>query len=434
MTKLDRQILTLALPSIVSNITVPLLGLCDVTIMGHVGGARHIGAIAVGSMVFNVIYWLFGFLRMTTSGLTAQAYGARRQDQSVAHLVHSLLTGTGIGLVFIILQLPLLHLSLWLMQATADIRPMVTTYYYICIWGAPAVLGLYALTGWYIGMQNTRIPMCIAIGQNIVNIGVSLLLVIGWKKGIEGVALGTVIAQWTGFLVALLLLGVFYGKTVRHHLKTVHHAAGSASRQLRLHLDIFLRTFCLVAVNLYFTSAGSAQGAEILAANTLLMQFFTFFSYVMDGFAFAGEAMAGRYYGARNKEMLQTCISRLLRWGLAVMLLFTLVYGAGGASLLHLLTTDDSVVATACRYLPWAVLIPLAGMAAFIYDGIFIGITATRSMLLSCLVAAIVFFVTYLSLKALWGNDALWLALLLYLLLRGIVLHLRIRQCTTFRH
>ena len=200
MRKLDRQILTLALPSIVSNITVPLLGLCDVTIMGHVGGARHIGAIAVGSMVFNVIYWLFGFLRMTTSGLTAQAYGARRLDQSVAHLVRSLLTGTGIGLLFIILQLPLLHLSLWLMQATPDIRPMVTTYYYICIWGAPAVLGLYALTGWYIGMQNTRIPMCIAIGQNIVNIGISLLLVIGWKKGIEGVALGTVIAQWTGLL------------------------------------------------------------------------------------------------------------------------------------------------------------------------------------------------------------------------------------------
>ena len=179
----------MALPSIVSNITVPLLGLCDVTVMGHVGGARHIGAIAVGSMIFNVMYWLFGFLRMGTSGLTAQAYGARRPDEAASLLQRSLMVAFGIGLLFVVLQLPIRHLSLWLMQASADIRPMVSTYYNICIWGAPAMLGLYVLTGWYIGMQNTRIPMVIAIGQNIINIAISLLLVLGLKMGIEGVAL-----------------------------------------------------------------------------------------------------------------------------------------------------------------------------------------------------------------------------------------------------
>lgn len=427
MRKLDHRILSLALPSIVSNITVPLLGLCDVTVMGHVGGARHIGAIAVGSMIFNVMYWLFGFLRMGTSGLTAQAYGARRPDEAASLLQRSLMVAFGIGLLFVVLQLPIRHLSLWLMQASADIRPMVSTYYNICIWGAPAMLGLYVLTGWYIGMQNTRIPMVIAIGQNMINIAISLLLVLGLKMGIEGVALGTVIAQWTGFMSALLW-SVKMGGWRRLGSESLF-AWGKLSFFV-VHLSLFLRTLCLVAVNLFFTSAGSAQGDEILAANTLLMQFFTLFSYVMDGFAYAGEALAGRYYGARNSRMLSATIRHLLLWGTALMLLFTLIYWWGGPTMLGLLTDDSHVVATACRYLPWAVLIPLAGVAAFIYDGIFIGITAGKSMFLSCLVAAVIFFAVYLSLSPTMGNDALWLALLIYLAIRGIVLHLRVKRST----
>ena len=417
----------MALPSIVSNITVPLLGLCDVTVMGHVGGARHIGAIAVGSMIFNVMYWLFGFLRMGTSGLTAQAYGARRPDEAASLLQRSLMVAFGIGLLFVVLQLPIRHLSLWLMQASADIRPMVSTYYNICIWGAPAMLGLYVLTGWYIGMQNTRIPMVIAIGQNIINIAISLLLVLGLKMGIEGVALGTVIAQWTGFMSALLWSVKMDGW---RRLGSESLFAWGKLSFFVVHLSLFLRTLCLVAVNLFFTSAGSAQGDEILAANTLLMQFFTLFSYVMDGFAYAGEALAGRYYGARNSRMLSATIRHLLLWGTALMLLFTLIYWWGGPTMLGLLTDDSHVVATACRYLPWAVLIPLAGVAAFIYDGIFIGITAAKSMFLSCLVAAVIFFAVYLSLSPTMGNDALWLALLIYLAIRGIVLHLRVKRST----
>lgn len=427
MRKLDHRILSLALPSIVSNITVPLLGLCDVTVMGHVGGARHIGAIAVGSMIFNVMYWLFGFLRMGTSGLTAQAYGARRPDEAASLLQRSLMVAFGIGLLFVVLQLPIRHLSLWLMQASADIRPMVSTYYNICIWGAPAMLGLYVLTGWYIGMQNTRIPMVIAIGQNIINIAISLLLVLGLKMGIEGVALGTVIAQWTGFMSALLWSVKMDGW---RRLGSESLFAWGKLSFFVVHLSLFLRTLCLVAVNLFFTSAGSAQGDEILAANTLLMQFFTLFSYVMDGFAYAGEALAGRYYGARNSRMLSATIRHLLLWGTALMLLFTLIYWWGGPTMLGLLTDDSHVVATACRYLPWAVLIPLAGVAAFIYDGIFIGITAAKSMFLSCLVAAVIFFAVYLSLSPTMGNDALWLALLIYLAIRGIVLHLRVKRST----
>ena len=421
MTSTDRKILQLALPSIVSNITVPLLGLCDVTIMGHVGGAAHIGAITVGSMVFNVMYWLFGFLRMGTSGLTAQAWGGRHLTDVTAMLWRGLGVGIGLGLLIVVLQVPIGRLAFWLMQPTDEVVRLCTPYYYIGIWGAPAVLGLYALTGWFIGMQNTRTPMLIAIAQNVANIALSLLLVVGLEMGVEGVAIGTVTAQWLGFLTALLLLLSRYGKLLRRHRAGLRSMFSRLGHFFRLNLDIFMRTVCLVAVNLYFTSAGAAQGALILAANALLMQLFMLFSYVMDGFAYAGEALAGRYYGAGNDAMLRHTVKRLFRWGVGVAVVFTLLYGLGGEAFLSLLTTDDRVTATARTFLPWAVLIPAAGMAAFVWDGVFIGLTATRDMLVACLVASVVFFAVCLSLFTAMGNHALWLALLLYLALRGIV-------------
>ncbi len=421
MNTTDRKILQLALPSIVSNITVPLLGLCDVTIMGHVGGAAHIGAITVGSMIFNVMYWLFGFLRMGTSGLTAQAWGGRQLTDTTAMLWRGLAVGVGLGIVFVALQVPIGRLAFWLMQPTDEVAGLCTPYYYIVIWGAPAVLGLYALTGWYIGMQNTRTPMLIAIAQNVVNIALSLLLVVGMKMGVTGVAIGTVTAQWFGFLTALLLLLHHYGKLLRRHRASLRQVVSRLGHFFRLNLDIFLRTVCLVSVNLYFTSAGAAQGALVLAANALLMQLFLLFSYIMDGFAYAGEALAGRYYGAGNHPMLRQVVRRLFRWGMGVAGVFTLLYAVGGEAFLTLLTTDKLVTTTARTFLPWAVLIPVTGMTAFVWDGVFIGITATRGMLMSCLVASIVFFAVCLSLFATMGNHALWLALLLYLALRGIV-------------
>ena len=419
MAHIDKEILRLALPSIVSNITVPLLGLCDVAIMGHVGGARHIGAIAIGSMIFNVMYWLFVFLRMSTSGLTAQAYGATRWDiaRNVRrrHLAMALCFGGAI----VILQEPLRLLTFWLMQAEGDVAALCTPYYYICIWGAPAVLGLYVVTGWLVGMQNTRLPMVIAIGQNVVNIATSLVLVLVFDMGITGVAVGTVVAQWAGFLVALAApLASPEGDTVvLKSNEAPSGAVGGASSSFYL----FLRTVCLVSVNLYFTSAGSAQGALILAANTLLMQFFTIYSYMTDGFANAGEALAGRYVGANDAAMLKLTVRRLFFWGLVMAVLFTAVYVLGGSTLLRLLTTDGDVIATARHYLPWAVCIPFAGMAAFVWDGIFIGMTRAKGMLTACFIAAVVFFVLWLLLAPTMHNNALWLAFVAFLATRGLV-------------
>jgi len=416
----NRQILNIALPSIVSNITVPLLGLVDVAIVGHLGSAVYIGAIAVGSMIFNLIYWLFGFLRMGTSGMTSQALGRRDLTVVVRMLRMSVAISMAIAATFLLLQWPLREVALLLMHPTADIWPLAATYFNIVIWGAPAVMTVYSLNGWFIGMQNSRIPMIVSIGQNVVNIVVSLVLVFGFGMKLEGVALGTVVAQYAGLLLALALLMHHYGR-----LKKYQQAASRQAKTPTFHdffkvnRDIFLRTLCLVAVNLFFTSAGARQGAIVLSVNTLLMQLYILFSYVMDGFAYAGEALGGKYFGAANASAFHDVVKRIFLWGAGITVGFTAAYAIGGPSFLRLLTNEAQVISASGEYFFWALLIPVAGVAAFVWDGIFIGITATRGMLISSVVASAAFFLTYWLLKPSLGNHALWAAFIVYLLLRG---------------
>lgn len=421
MNQRNRQILQLALPSIVSNITVPLLGLVDVAIVGHMGNAAFIGAIAVGSMISNMIYWIFGFLRMGTSGMTAQARGRRDMTEVVRLLLRSLSVGFLVALAIIVLQEPLKHIAFFLIRPTAEVESLATTYYYIVVWGAPAMLSLYGLSGWFIGMQNTRIPMFISIFQNVVNIVASLLLVFVCGMKLEGVALGTVIAQYGGLLVALLLLWKHY-RRLRKYTETKGLLNGKAMwRFFQVNRDIFLRTLFLVGVNLFFVSAGAAQGETILAVNTLLIQLYILFSYVMDGFAFAGEALGGRYWGAGNRAAFTDTVRKLFAWGVVMVVLFTALYAFGGSAFLRLLTNETEVIAASTAYFPWAVAIPAAGVAAFVWDGIFIGTTQTRGMLLSSAISALLFFATYLLLKPTMANHALWLAFLVFLLMRGVV-------------
>lgn len=418
----DRQILNIALPAILSNITVPLLGLVDVAIVGHLGATAYIGAIAVGGMIFNLIYWIFGFLRMGTTGMTSQAYGANNQSEIRLLLQRSLGIAFAIATLLICLQVPICNIAFCFIHSTTEVQSLASTYFYICIWGAPAMLGLYSLTGWFIGMQNSRIPMWIAICQNVVNIVASLCLVYLCDMKVEGVALGTLIAQYAGFGMAIILLLRHYGNY--HRLlsfgKSVWEKV-ALMRFFQVNRDIFLRTLCLVAVTLFFTSTGASQGEVILAVNTLLMQLFTLYSYIMDGFAFAGEALAGRYLGEGNRQGLQQTIRHLFGWGGIVTFLFTLFYIVGGEGFLGLLTNEQSVITASAEYFPWAVAIPLAGMAAFVWDGIYIGCTYTRGMLLSMFCAATAYFLLYFLLKNDLGNHALWLAFICYLLIRGIV-------------
>ncbi len=418
---INKRILQIAVPSIISNITVPLLGLIDVTIVGHLGAAAYIGAIAVGGMLFNIIYWIFGFLRMGTSGMTSQAYGKHDLDEVARLLLRSVGVGLLIAIILVALQYPIRKLAFTFIQTTEEVERLATLYFRICIWGAPAMLGLYGFAGWFIGMQNSRFPMYIAITQNIVNIAASLCFVYLFHMKVAGVAWGTLTAQYAGFLMALLLWRRYYGGLKKH---VAWHEVLKREAMLRffqVNRDIFLRTLCLVIVTLFFTSAGAAQGEIVLAVNTLLMQLFTLFSYIMDGFAYSGEALVGKYVGANNQPALYRTVRQLFIWGVGLSTGFTLLYFFGGKSFLGLLTNETSVIREAGNYFYWVLAIPLTGFAAFLWDGIFIGATATRQMFYSMLVASGSFFLVYYSLHEWMGNHALWLAFIVYLSLRGIM-------------
>lgn len=415
-------ILRLAVPSIVTNITTPLLALMDVAVAGHMGAPVFIAAIAVGGSMFNMLYWLFAFLRMGSSGLTAQAYGARNMSETVVILHRALLVAISVGVAMVALQRPICDLLLGIMDPDTATAALTRRYFYTLVWGAPAFLSTFALTGWFLGMQDSRITMWVSLLINVTNIVASLVAVYILRLGVEGIAAGTLLAQWVGFAVLLSR-----ALRVTRHISTEGTRlldAAQLRRFFSLNVDIFLRTLCLVSITMWFTRVGASQGDTMLAANALLTQFFTLFSYFMDGFAFAGEALTGRYVGAADRTMLRRSIRALLHWGMGVAGLFTLLYVVGGDEMLRLLSSEPAVVTIAADYLPWVATIPAAGFLAFTWDGIFIGATATRSMLLSMAVATVAFFAIQAIATPLLGNHGLWLAFITYLLIRGLVLTL----------
>lgn len=428
MDALNKNILKIALPAIVSNITVPLLGLVDTGIAGHLGAASYIGAIAVGGVVFNMLYWLFSFLRMGTSGLTAQALGARNKREVTNTLYRSCLVAVGIGVVLTLGQWPLFYVASSLMDMTEEVRVFTARYYYICIWGAVAVQLLYALNGWFIGMQNTRIPMVVAIVQNGANIPLSLGFVFGLGMKIEGVALGTVIAQYLGLLAAFLMLKFSYGSYLTRPQWSEVLRRTEVAKFFSVNRDIMLRMICVLAVTVWFTSVGTRQGELVLAANTILLQLFYLFSFFFDGFANAAEALCGKSWGEKNVESFVATVKRIFLWGLVLVVVFTVTYILAEVPLLSALTDQEAVLLTAYGYFGWLLLVPICGVQTFVWDGVFIGVTATRQMLLSMAVGTILFFVAYLVLFPLWGNDGLWISFLLYLLGRGMTQSIMFRR------
>lgn len=415
---MNRKILRLAIPSIAANITTPLLALVDTAIVGHMGSELYIAAIAVGGVMFNMLYWLFSFLRGGTSGLSAQACGANDSRASTLVLRRSLIVASGAGILMVLLQQPIFLLLSWFLDAGRETTALASLYFHILIYGAPAVLGNYAMSGWFLGMQNSKMLLWVSLVINIVNILSSLLLVYGLDMGIAGVATGSLIAQWTGFATGFLFLR-------RYRLTSTPLADILRWKELKrffsINLDVMLRTMCMIAVTLWFTRAGSRQGPLILAVNTMLMQLFLLFSYMMDGFAFAGEALVGKFVGAHDISSLRLCVRRLFVWGAIWAAFFTLLYVVGGEEFLGLLSNDNNVIAASREYFIWALTVPFAGFAAFAWDGVFIGATMTRGLLLSMFGAMVTFFITYLFLYPAMGNHALWLAFILYLIMRGIL-------------
>lgn len=442
---LNKEILRLAIPSIVTNITVPLLGIVDLAIVGHLHDSAAIGAIAVGGLIFNMVYWLFNFLRMGSSGLTAQAYGRRDRASTSRVLRMGLVLAVACGVGIFGIQRLMEWMAHGIIAPSAEVWALAVRYFRVRIWAAPAVLSLFAMNGWLVGMQNTRSPLYIAVSQNLVNIAVSYALVFHAGMSVEGVALGTVVSQYFGLLMAawlcrreLKLSTAFSTNNVDKPLtesspqpivdKSSHYTL-TYQQFFTVNRDIFLRMICLIAVTTAFTAYGARMGDTLLAVNTLLMQLFTLFSYFCDGFALAGEALVGKYYGsgqanADDGPKVQRVVTLLFCWGMGVAFAFTLLYIIGGKGILGLLTDDTLVVAGASPYLWWAAAIPLCGMSAFIWDGVFCGLTATRQMFLSLLIGAPVFFVLRWALTQTMAdpNDALWLSFLCYLVVRGVVL------------
>ena len=434
---MNKRILSLALPNIITNITVPLLGMVDMAIVGRLS-ASHIGAIFIGTQIFNLIYWNFGFLRMGTSGFTAQAYGAHNFDEAVRIFVRAIAIAIAVAFTLILLQWPISRLSLLIFKGGHEVIQLALTYFFVRIWAAPATLGLYAIKGWFIGMQNSRLPMWIAIFLNCVNIVCSLLFVLVFHWDIKGVALGTVIAQYSGFAIGLFFL-VREMRHIKPHttiqLKIIPLLKASLHwSQLKLFFkvngDIFRRTVCLSAVFTFITAASSHISAEVLAIDALLMQFFTLFSYIMDGFAYAGESLVGRYIGARDSRSLHLSVKLLLRWGLGLTLLFTALYAIGGEWFLRIFSDKPDIIQGTLRYLFWTLIIPVCGFSAFLFDGIFVGATASRTMRNSMFVASATFFAFYylgkhflsahLADPFVW-NNILWTAFMAFLALRGLL-------------
>ncbi|MBD5362867.1 MAG: MATE family efflux transporter [Bacteroides sp.] len=417
---LNRQILALAIPAIIANITTPLLSLVDIAIVGRLGSPAYVGAVAVGGTLFSMLYWLFSFLRFGTSGLTAQSLGEGNDEKLRLTLLRSLMIAAIASLLLILLHRPLGDIALDFMDTDAETRRLAEIYFNLLIFGAPAVLAQYALTGWFVGRQDTRTPMWLSLVINVTNIGASLILVFGLRMKIEGVALGTLIAQWVGSIAGLTVAAKRISLR-RINLRSVINLP-ELKRFFSVNFDIFLRTLCLIAVSVWFTRSGASQGPEILAVNSMLLQLFILFSYFMDGFAFAAEALCGKLVGAGEHLQLKKAISTLLRWGLSMAVIFTVIYAAGGEAFLRLLTDDGGIIHASEPYRLWAAAIPLAGFMAFTADGIVIGLTRTRVMLGSMAIATAAYFILWFWLSPILGNHALWIAFLTYLLLRGVLI------------
>ncbi|MBE6196105.1 MAG: MATE family efflux transporter [Rikenellaceae bacterium] len=422
---MNREILRIAVPNIISNITVPLMGIASTAIAGHWDSAHTaatIGALAIGVSIFNFIYWNCSFVRMGTSGLTAQAFGAENWQECTHMLVRSISLALAMGVLVLLLQVPLGELSLRVMNG----NEVVSDYYYARIWAVPAGILLFALNGWYTGMQNAVIPMVSAIVVNVVHILFSLWFVFGYDMGIVGIAYASVVGQCTGVVLSLIALALFY----RHRLTQIHWQEvfdlGRLKEFFLINRDIMLRTLCLVAVYTFFTASSARMEEGLLAVNTLLLQLFTLFSYMNDGFAYAAEALTGRFIGAQDEKSLRRCLVRCLMWGTLISVIFVGIYVGWWRELLGMFLAKDSadagqILDLAGRYIGWIIAIPIAAAMPFIMDGIMVGATETRVMRNSMFWSTVIYFAIFFGLYPLIGNNALWMAFTLYMFFRGVL-------------
>ncbi len=417
---MNRQILYLTIPNIVTNLTVPLLGMADIAVAGRSGGVEFIGGVAIGTALFNFIYWNFGFLRMGTTGFTAQTYGADDKGETLSVLFRALFVALIVGVAIIVFRGPIRRFSLWMLNS-GELNREASSYFEFRVWSAPATLALYVFKGWFIGIQNTRVPMWVSIGGNVFNVVASIFLVFVCHMGVAGIALGTTLAEYLSLLFFVVVWARRYSlRGVSLSLSGVLDFKKIASF-FAVNGDIFIRTLCLVGVTTFFVSKSSGYGQTTLAVNTLLMQLFSFFSYFMDGFAYTAEAMTGRFTGAGDGVSLKRCVTLILKWGVGLSLFFSLLYCGALRPILSLFTSDETLIESALAERWWIAAVPIAGFLAFIYDGVLGGLTRSALMRNTMIAASALFMLVWVVLEHSLGNDALWMAFIIYLAARGFI-------------
>lgn len=416
-----KRVLKIALPIVFSNATVPILGAVDTGVVGQLGLAAPIGAVGIGAVILSALYWLFGFLRMGTTGMVAQARGAGDKGEIAALLTRGLIIGGMAGLAILTLQIPLFWLGFWLSPASAEVEGLAHSYMSIRIWGAPAAISIYALTGWLIGLEKTRSVFLLQIWINGVNIALDLWFVLGLGYGVEGVAVATLIAEWSGVIVALFLCrSAFYGGHWRRWAQVF--SSVKLRKMAVVNSDIMIRSILLMGSFMAFLFLGAGLGDITLAANQIMLQFVEITAFALDGFAIAAETLVGGALGARNRAALRRAVLFASFWAVVGAVLLTVFFALGGPSLVGIMTTSEPVRVESMRYLWWMVAFPLIGVPSWMFDGIFIGATRTRDMRLAMLQSTLVYLVFLAVLVPLFGNHGLWLALLLFDIVRALTL------------
>ena len=424
MHQINRDILKLAVPSILANITVPIVGMVDIAVAGHLdaSAATLIGGIAVGSMLFDLLYWNFGFLRVGTGGLTAQAFGRKDWNECSRILTRALGMSLAIACCLLLIQWIFVKAAFLVVDCSPEVQQLASRYFFIRIWAAPATLSLMALKGWFIGMQDSVSPMITDFVVNGMNVLMSIVLALGVAlplaasdpsslsdltsrvllpaMGFQGIALGTVVAQYSGLLVALMIIAFKYRRKVfadfvLADLRGVFKG-GETRRFFVMNADLFVRSLCFIAIYIGFTVISARYGDVLLAVSSIMMKILMIFSYFTDGFAYAGEAMTGRYIGAGDAFNLRKTVRWTFIWSMGLALLFIAVYHFGGVLLLRMMTSDAVVVEASKDFLPWLILMPVVGCAAFTWDGIFIGATGSREMRNSMLWSVVAFAAVWL--------------------------------------
>ncbi len=432
MTNTNRDILRLAIPSILANITIPLVGIVDTAIVGHLSDASAIGGIAIGTMLFDLLYWNFGFLRVGTSGLTAQAYGGRLRDECQKILIRSVTIAIVAAIAIWIVQWLFVTAVLAVVPCSEEVACVAREYFFIRIWAAPATLLLFTFKGWFIGMQDTKSPMAVDILVNVVNMVASYYLAVHTSAGVAGVAWGTLIAQYSGLVLALAILWVRYADVAvfRNGSRWKEALRGSElKRMMSLNGNLFIRSLCFMIVYVGYTSIASTYGDTELAVSSILMKLFMFFSFFVDGFAYAGEALVGKafgmYKGAKGngqEDKVQGIVLTLFNWALGVGVVFTAIYALWGNESIALLTSDAEVLMASDKYIGWLIAMPVISTLAFMWDGVFIGATAGVQIRNSMIWAAVGFVAGYLATYRYVGPQALYIGYFAHLIARAVYL------------